>query len=315
MKADSTLRALGIPMFTITGNHDYSSPSWLSTLFPDPCADAVSGIYPLDGLFVSFRGFTITGIPPYTARVFEEKYEEISTQTRHSDVVLYHGFVTGIVPAFTGDKRVLDVAGLPLSSRNKAVLLGDIHVQGFVNKPRPGGGEVLIGYPGSLEMCSKSESTNKSIPMIRLNSDSATVESLVPLEIRTFISKTVKTTEDLDNLVAEVSAVKHSHPVVLVEFDRGLTETVTRLHAILDMQRSVVRCYPLPQEARTAARVKDNEDADTLGIEHFVSSRFAEEPELGDVAMRLLRNGDNNAASIIGDFVQASLDRIAAASV
>jgi hypothetical protein len=80
------------------------------------------------------------------------------------------------------------------------------------------------------------------------------------------------------------------------------------------MQRSVVRCYPLPQEARTATRVKINEDADTLGIEHFVSSRFAEEPELGDVAMRLLRNGDNNAASIIGDFVQASLDRIAAVS-
>lgn len=314
MQADATLRGLKLPMFTITGNHDYSNPSWLSTLFPGAygeaaCENNAVGICPLDGASVNFKGFVITGIPPYTSRVFEESKADTALRTEHSDVILYHGFVTGIVPAFTGDKHVLDVSDLPLSANNKAILLGDIHVQGFVDKPRPGGGTTLIGYPGSLEMCSRSESTSKSIPMIRLTKSSAVVEVTVPLVIRPYISRTVRTTEDLDNLVSEVSASKDSDPVVLVDFDRRLTETVTRIHAILDMQNSVVRCYPLPQERKDATIVEADSAKDVLGIEHFVSSRFADNAELGDVAKRLLNNVDDSA-NIISEFVQLSLDRM-----
>jgi DNA repair exonuclease SbcCD nuclease subunit len=308
MQVDGLLKQLNMVMFTITGNHDYSSPSWLSTLFPDITQTGDGGIVPIDGESVEFRGFRITGIPPYVARTFLEKTAEIENLTRHSDVVLYHGFITGIVPAYTGDKTVLDVKDLPVSARNKAVLLGDIHVQGFVKVDRPGGGDVLIGYPGSLEMCSKSESIEKAIPMIRVTEETATIESYIPLTIRPHISKVVKTVEELDALVELVTAVSAQHPVVLVEFDRSLPQTVARLHAALDPQRCVIRCYPLPAEHSTTKREERPDGDPYLTVEHFVKARFADsETELAETALRLLYAGDSNTANIVGDYVENRL--------
>ena len=308
MQVDGLLKQLGLLMFTITGNHDYSSPSWLSTLFPGATQAHDSGVVPIDGESVEFKGFRITGIPPYTARTFAEKTSEIENLTRHSDVVLYHGFVTGIVPAYTGDKTVLDVKDLPVSSHNKAILLGDIHVQGFIKRDRPGGGDVLIGYPGSLEMCSKSESIKKTIPMIRVTKESATVENYVPLEIRPFISKVVKTEEELDALVDLAKAFANTHPVVLVEFDRSLPQTVARLHAVMDPQRCVIRCYPLPVEKGTTKREERPEGDPDLTVEHFVKARFADsEANLAETALRLLYAGDSNTANIVGDYVEQRL--------
>ena len=309
MQVDGLLKQLGLMMFTITGNHDYSSPSWLSTLFPDNAQTGDSGIIPIDGESVQFKGFRITGIPPYTARTFLEKTAEIENLTRHSDVVLYHGFVTGIVPAYTGDKTVLDVKDLVVSSNNKAILLGDIHVQGFVKRARPGGGDVLIGYPGSLEMCSKSESVDKSIPMIRVTKEDATVENYVPLDIRPYISRVVKTAKDLDALVNHAKAVANCHPVVLVEFDRSLPQTVARLHAVLDPQRCVIRCYPLPMEKVDRGPLEyPKVNRERLTVEHFVKARFADsEVELAETALRLLYAGDSNTSNIVSDYVEKRL--------
>lgn len=308
MQVDGLLKELKLLMFTITGNHDYSSPSWLLTLFPDNTRTDNSGICPIDGETAAFRGYTITGIPPYTARTFLEKTAEIENLTRHSDVVLYHGFVTGIVPAYTGDKTVLDVKDLPVSSNNKAILLGDIHVQGFVKKDRPGGGDVLIGYPGSLEMCSKSESTEKSIPLIRVTKENAIIESHALLSIRTHISKVIKTNEELDALIDLAKSVADQNPVVLVEFDRSLPQTVARLHAVLDPQRCVIRCYPLPMEKGSAKREERADSEPELTAEHFVKARFADsETELAETAMRLLYAGDNNTANVVADYVERRL--------
>lgn len=310
MQVDQMLRAKRLTMFAITGNHDYSAPTWLSTLFPGRGPDDV-GVVPIDGRTVDFRGFRITGIPPYTAKTFREKQAEIEILTRDADVVLYHGFVTGIVDAFVGDKHPLDVADLPVSKNTKALLLGDIHVQGYTSRDRPGGGKTLTGYPGSLEMCSKSEPTEKSVPMIRVSKTEAVVEKLVPLRIRPHFARTVRTPEDLDKLIAEVAPVADQHPVVLVEFDRSLPHTVTRLHGVLDPQRCVIRCYALPAENFQTARVEWEPDGSAqLDMAHFVTKRFdgGEEVELLDVALALLTRGDKDANNIVSEFVQKRMD-------
>lgn len=313
MLADAHLRDLKLPMFTITGNHDYSSPTWLRTLFPGRGSNDF-GIIPTDGQTFDFRGIKIVGIPPYTAKTFREKQAEIEILTRDADVVLYHGFVTGIVETFVGDKHPLDVADLPVSQNTKALLLGDIHIQGYVTRDRPGGGQTLIGYPGSLEMCSKSEPTEKSIPMIRVSKVAATIDNNVPLTIRPHFARVVRTPEDLDKLIAEVTPVADQYPVVLVEFDRSLPHTVTRLHGVLDPQRCVIRCYALPTENFHATRTEHGPaDEQQLGMEHFVTKRFDgdAEVELLDVALALLVRGDKDANNIVSDFVQKRMDSMA----
>lgn len=306
MQADALLKERNMRMLTITGNHDYSSPTWLSTLFPGNVGKQC-GIVPMDGATIDIKGFKITGVPPYTARTFKEKEAEIDILVRDSDVVLYHGFVTGIVPAYTGDKAVLDVADMPKSPSIKAVLLADIHTQGYVQTDRPGGGKTLVGYPGSLEMCSKSESKDKSLPVIRLQSDCAIVDHYIPLTIRPHISKVVKNDEELNQLMVEVQEEAPRNPVVLVDFSRSVPQTVSRLHAALDPQRSVVRCYALPADIVSAPRTEMAEEEEELDMRHFVSRRFDDNAELCALAIALLDRGDVDGNNIVSQFVEMRL--------
>jgi exonuclease SbcD len=234
IQIDKMLERFNLPMLCVTGNHDHSKPTWLATLFPGPAR--ASGITPIDGRTYEAGGFTVAGVPPYTANAFRSHRAEIEMAARDADVLVYHGFVTGIVPIYTGDKNVLAVDEIPLAPKLKAVLLGDIHVQGYVERDN-----TLIGYPGSLEMCSAGESTEKSIPLIRVDADGARVAGNLPLRIRPFVARKVLNQADLDNLIADVTLVADQHPVVPVEFDRSMPETVTRLHAVLDAQRAVIR--------------------------------------------------------------------------
>ena len=221
------------------------------------------------------------------------------------------------MPVYDGDKTVLDVADMPVSANTKAVLLADIHVKGYINVPRPDGGKCLIGYPGSTEMCSASESLDKVVPLIRVSKTAATVEAEVPLTIRPFIARKVRTEAELDQLIIDVTAVASQHPVVPVEFDRSLTQTVTRLHAALDPQRAVIRCYPLPNDKTVTLRTTDKDgDQIDLGMEHFVSSRFqvkegmtpketAMTVELESVALALLTRGEKDGHNIINEFIES----------
>jgi hypothetical protein len=196
----------------------------------------------------------------------------------------------------------LGVEECPISKHNKAWLLGDIHAQGFVKLPRPGGGTCLFGYPGSLEMCSASESIEKSLPIIRLTDEGAEVVKCIPLTIRPFIKMEVYNEKDIDTLISKVTPVADAHPVVVVQFDRALPQTIGRLHSILDAQRAVIRCYPLPQAKNVSVRTVA--EGVELGMEHFLALRFSDNVELGSIAQDLLKRGENSADTIITEMIE-----------
>lgn len=316
MQIDRRLRDAGKAALAVTGNHDWSDPTWLNTLFPsgvpapDAEIDGASGIIPLDGTSARFRGFRFVGIRPYSVSGFRERLAEVTVQARGADVVLYHGFVDGVVPFYAGQDP-LRVDELPVAKENKAWLLGDIHVQGYVTRDRPGGGQVQIGYPGSTEMCTASEPTEKSVPVIKLTQDEAAIHSRWTLRTRPFITADVVSEADLDALMLRVSAHATEDPVVVVHFDRGLPQTINRLHSTLDAQRSVIRCYPLPTLKTVTARAVDRDLEAPLSMDHFVTTRLGSRPGLHDVAIDLLHRGDVDAHGILSQFVEnrlASLD-------
>lgn len=308
MQLDVELQKLQLPCFTITGNHDASTPTWLDTLFP---GRSHTGFIPMDGKRVNFRGFRIAGVPPFKASAYRERVADIERMVADADVVLYHNMVDGVldIPLFAADP--LHVNELVVAPQTAAVLLGDIHMQGYTYRKGLTGRQVLVGYPGSTEMCSKSESTEKSLPLIRVSGEGAVVERTVPLSIRRHISATVKTEEELDALIETLRPVADEHPVVLVEFARSLTNAVSRIHAVLDAQRCVVRCYPLPPDSSPALRMVTQSDEEQLGIEHFVTKRFADRPDLSALALALVTRGDNDANNIVSDFVEERLASIA----
>jgi len=312
LKADMLARHAGKIILAVTGNHDWCAPTWLSTLFPEG-ASRTSGIVPLDDDVFEFEGFVFAGVQPHNHTGFREKITDVTKRARGADVVLYHGLVTGVVPMYGGLKDPLRVDELPVAKENKAWLLGDIHITGYVTVDRPGGGKCLIGYPGSTEMCTAAEPTEKVVPLIRLSKDAATKDGHIALDTRRFIRATVRTDEDLDNLMRDVADDADSHPVVVVDFARSVPQTVNRLHSTLDVQRSVVRCYPLPSDAAVAPR-EGSSDAGTeqLSVDFFVSRALSDDPDLESVGLDLVARGDTDAANIVSEMIEK---RLAAAGV
>jgi len=314
MQLDGILKAAGKAALAVTGNHDWSDPTWLATLFPGRAADGAtvdecSGIIPIDGIGVSFRGFRFVGIRPYAVSGFRDHLAEVTVLARHADVVLYHGFVAGVVPFYAGQDP-LRVDELPVAKENKAWLLGDIHVQGHVERDRPGGGLVHIGYPGALEMCTAAEPCVKSVPLLRLATDAAEIVDYIPVKTRPFVAMDVTSPEDLDVLMARVAAVAAEDPVVVVNFDRSLPQTINRLHSTLDAQRAVIRCYPLPTVKSVAKREQGGAQDAPLSMDHFVTKRLTGRAGLHEVALALLARGDVDANGIVAQFVENRLGEL-----
>lgn len=302
IKIDHLLQSIGKTMLCITGNHDRSNPSWLDTLFP---RSEGPGIVPLDDRSIIIDGFKFVGIPPYTATQYRANAQKIADMCSDADVVLYHGFVTGVVPMMiNGDANPLSVDEMPSSPTVKAVLLADIHVQGSVQHHTETC-QKLVAYPGSLEMCSASENTEKSVPIVKLTKTSAEVIRAERIFTRLFISARVQDQEQLDALVARLRSVADQHPVVIVEFDRSLTDVVTRVHAALDAEKALIRCKPLPHNNKEYVRHAVHESEDRT-IRDFMLARFEHDVELGGVAMALIDRGEQDAANILSEFIESN---------
>lgn len=304
MKADEMLSQYNMRMYCVTGNHDFTNPTWLATLFP---SNNRRGITPLDNMVVDHSGFLIVGIPPYSAKRFLDKKDEIQKKADTADILLYHGLVTGVVPFFAGNKKLtLTIDDLPTSPKLKLTALADIHVQGF--SPHPANANNMVIYPGTTEMCSTSESTEKSVPMVRLTRDTAVVESYLPLTIRPYVTAKIQTEEELDELMAKLKPIADQHPVVPIEFAREMPHVITRLFGLLDPQRSVIRCQALPSKSATYERTVDGDvDESELTLEYFLKQKFADDLELQELALDLCVRGEDSAASILTDFVNKHL--------
>ena len=305
MEIDAMLVKNQMKMLAVTGNHDWCKQPWVDTLFGGRTSDSY-GIIPIDDKTMTVFGFVFTGVVTHNASSFREALPEIEKQAKGADVVLFHGFVDGIVPMYAGSKNPLHVDELPIAQTNEAWLLGDIHVQGYVDRPRPDTKNVLIGYPGSTEMCSSGEATQKSLPCIKVSKDAAQSAKFINYQTRKFISETIKTPAELDALIATIEKCVDEEPVVRIDYDRSLPNVVMRIHAVLDPQKCVIRCYPLPMDKEAYDGEGSREvDENQLTMEDFIRKKFDGNPRLTDVALDLLYRGAEDAHNIINDFIDA----------
>lgn len=316
MTIDQELKAKGKVLFACSGNHDWSNPSWVNTLFPGRIGagskageyvevpDDVSGIIPVDESQFTFRGHKFAVVKPYSPAAFRSHLAEITIHVRDADVVLYHGMVDGIVPIYTGANSPLTVDELPISKNNKAWLLGDLHMPGYVEPKRPGGGRCLVGYPGSTEMCTSSEPTQKQVQLVLVGDSGAELKTPVYFETRPFITAKVRSEADLDALMERVTPVAEEFPVVNIEFDRNIPQVINRIHSTLDAQRCVIRCYPLPISKTVVERAEDDgPDEEELTMEYFIGERFKKREDLSEVATALFHR-DTDADNIISEFIE-----------
>ena len=306
-KLDRLLKKKGIAMLTVTGNHDWSTPTWLDVLFPD--ADPGEfGIIPMDDRRVVIDGFAYQGVRPYSPSGYRANEAAIKKMCAGADVVLMHATVNGIVECGVDPERMLDLTELPYAKGVKLIALGDLHYFGFISHRG-----CLVGYPGSSEMNSSAEPTSKFLPRVQVNDTEAVIIEAIPLRIRPFFSATIRTEEDADALLESLKPAADQHPVVVAKFSRDIPSVITRTYALLDAQRAVIRFEPLPSKEETSAdRVKASE-IEAHGIEYFLHARFGGEDKKEELALSLalLARGEEDAANILATFVDKRKQELA----
>lgn len=297
---DRALRALKLHMLTVSGNHDWSRPSWLHVLFGDT-AIGDGGIIVMDDARVTYKGYAFQGLRPHSPAGLRDNAEQHRAMCNGADVVLMHATVNGVVESDMPADRMLDVSELPYAENVKFIALGDIHICGFVER-----NNCLVGYPGSSEMCSASEPKEKVLPMVRLSDDGAELLRKVPLVTRPFITGTIKSTEDADELVSRIEAVKDQHPVVVAKFDREFHEVINRVHNILDAQRAIIRFEPLPLKKEYQSGQALGKEQEAVSLASFVAKKFPHDEQRQELllALELLERGEDDAANIVSDFIE-----------
>lgn len=301
---DDLLIEKGVPMLCNMGNHDWSTPSWICTLFDQGKRKKHAGIINVDDTVVEVGGFRFGGVSHRSAPTWRDGRKEIDEFVAGLDVLIYHGFVKGIVDLFTKEDT-LTVEDFPTPPGLKAILLGDIHVPEYI---RSNG--VLMGYPGSTEMCSASEPTQKFVQILKLNDAEAIHTNSVKIDTRPFIQRSVRTQEDADTLMGDLAILledkKSKDPVCVVQFDRNTqSDIIRRIHSVLDANKAIIRCYPLPVDkvANDGGRTVSDDD-EVLDLSFFVSERFKDDAAtLRDTALRLAVTPPDDATGVIQEFI------------
>ncbi len=166
-----------IPMFTITGNHDQDDPSWISLVdvYPD------KGIIPIDNKKIDFNGISIYGALDTSKKGLEYNLAGVSGPV---DVLVWHGAISEVVNFDDGSYlNIQDFLNFSRHLNTKMFLFGDIHTTKYFT-PHTDLGPAVIGYPGTLEMCSTSEAPNKSVTIV--DTDNLSLQFL-PVSSRPFI--------------------------------------------------------------------------------------------------------------------------------
>ncbi len=300
MKLDALLKSHGIAMLTVTGNHDWSTPTWLEVLFPEPRPET-GGIIPMDDKRVTIDGFVYQGVRPYSPSGLRENSAAVMQMCQGADVILMHATVNGVVECGVNPDRMLDLSELPYVPGVKLIALGDLHYFGFTTHRG-----VLVGYPGSTEMNSSSEPVRKVLPVVRVSDASATLDNAHPLAIRPFFARTIRTEADSDALLEELKPAALQHPVVVCKFSREITSVITRTYALLDPQRAIIRFEPLPTKEENETERAKAADIQAHGIEYFLRARFGGDAHKEELALSLdlLARGEEDANNILAAFIE-----------
>lgn len=249
------LKKAGIPMYTVTGNHDASDPSFLR--FPEKNSQdkGLGGIVCIDNEVVTHKGIRIAGFPAisFGPRPGEDGTREIDAElgttllerikrTEPVDIAIWHGALEEFVPfpmRDSGSMHDLD----PDFAR--AWLLGDIHLRA---RKRLNNG-VLVSYPGTIEMCDRGEPADKFVDFYHLKpgwrSEAFPEPTELQLDTRPAIFLSVADDAQADQALKKIRATIANNPcqspLIFARYAREQRVFVNRVNELIDPKDTVFR--------------------------------------------------------------------------
>lgn len=210
---DELLRRHNMPMYIVSGNHDYSDPSWIASLFnQEERIKSRSGIIDIGWRSVDVGGLTVAGVPGALADVIRHKLPDMPP----ADVLLAHVTLAEDTP-FAGE-RTLTTAELRYNSRIQLMCLGDLH-----RTTRRNHDGLWVTYPGSAALHTKDEDAQKYVMIHTFDNgkyaDTATLESYKEDLVTVDLGITDSVTSMLHRVETKKSSSDTSTMVVSVKYD------------------------------------------------------------------------------------------------
>ena len=247
---------LGLPILCVTGNHDMASPSWLELASETPM-DLAAGIKCVDHkqFIVRLKNgeeLKVFGLPFLSRPDLLAAMESMPV----SDVLLWHG----AVKEFTGYPVENSVELNDFDEAKASVaLLGDQHIWSWKYTAKG----KLVGYPGSTELCEKSEAFEKFAALIELPCGNSEVGVVTPLAVKlnTRPARAFQITneDDLSRVILELGQdplvqSDERPPIVFISYHPSVLNVTARIRNAVPA-KSIVRYSAMGQ---TGLSLKDN---------------------------------------------------------
>lgn len=288
-------------MYMVSGNHDYTVPPWTDILRPA----TAGGIRVVDnkGKF-KIGPLTAVGYPTMARETLMQRFA--TDDLEGVDILMLHQ----LVKEFVGFPPVSALSIDDIPDKFQLVALGDVHVTD-IRKRQSGN---WIGYPGSTELNSESESEHKWWLCITVSEDGK-IEDIVkhPIRSRPVWRWNVKTEDDLTKLLDGVDQAvlklrDKRMPIVIFHFPTTMENAIERVRNKLDPNQFIILEKPeyVPPAVET---VKIQESQDDISVTDILKMCVPENAALFNIAAQLL-NPDTDANFAMDQFVQQRLKEL-----
>ena len=301
MEINDLLVEAGLPMFTITGNHDQDSPSWISLNYKHKDR----GIIPIDETTIDFRGMKIHGVMATTKNKIETAISQLNEKI---DVIVWHGAIKESASFDDGSYISVDDF-LEYSDHlgTRMFLFGDIHKPQYYQRQRKDGTYTVTGYPGSIEMANTQELGTKTFTIV--DTDNLELEH-VPLQSRPFIEIDLKDQDSLSKAIQDLSQQQKSALISITYYLDDRLELFNSLNLVLKTRetnfKDIIR---FSNESPSTVEISEEEKATgTVTLPGLTMERF-KNSNLGSTALELISK-TANCEKIVEMFVQERLNTV-----
>jgi DNA repair exonuclease SbcCD nuclease subunit len=239
------LITLGIPMYTLTGNHDMDDPQWISRYNHE----SGNGIVSIDNKTVCIGGnLHVHGFMSQNKAEFFQQMKDLKLPK--ATIGVWHG---GIVE-FTGGGNYPTAAEILNANDIHTWLMGDIHVHKYIESNGK-----IIGYPGPIGMIDVTENPVKYVELMDIDPDTAKCTGHSEIVIASTPLLTIPVTTELEFMNAEalLKSTQQHKRVIWFHFTESMEACMNHLMTLTTPQ-DVVRHKNITP--RMTATVHNNTD-------------------------------------------------------
>ena len=290
-------------MFVISGNHDQTDPHWSFVLKREPMFHY--GLSCQDHQVVTIDNVSFNCLPFMS----NAKFKEMEFQP--GNVLLWHGQIRELLGY--PSEHALTMDELPYT-KYQLILLGDVHVQKYVQHPK--NPHCWVGYPGSTELFRENEDVDKYWTEISFEPGQLADPVFTHYRIKTrpVLRVKIHSEGDIEKMVAKVKAFTDDYctdgrkPILFLEYPSTLPNVLQRFYAEFDPNQHIIEPRPFfPLEIN--APPVPGEEADDLTVDQILRRRLAIKPELTEIALQLV-NPEANADACITEYIAARVSAI-----